>query len=134
VEQCSINFLSISKLAKNLNCEIIFKMENIIFQDLLTKEKIVEEYLENDLYFLGTNKFYFNAKKDDLYEVCHKRVGHSSDKILKFMFDVSKNYYRICEVCSLAKHIKFSFCNSNSNSKINKIFEFVHSDVLDPPP
>jgi hypothetical protein len=40
VEKCSINLLSISKLANDLNCEVIKK--NMIFQDPLTKEKIGE--------------------------------------------------------------------------------------------
>jgi hypothetical protein len=51
VEKCSINLLSISKLANDLNCEVIFKKKNVIFQDPLTKEKIGEGYLETGLYF-----------------------------------------------------------------------------------
>jgi hypothetical protein len=31
VENCSVNLLSISKLAKELNCEIIFKEKNVVF-------------------------------------------------------------------------------------------------------
>jgi hypothetical protein len=42
VENCSVNLLSISKLSKELNCEIIFKEKIMIFQDLVTKEKIGE--------------------------------------------------------------------------------------------
>jgi hypothetical protein len=69
IEKHSISLLSISKLAKDLNCEIIFKKKNVIFQDPLTKEKIGEGYLENGLYFFIMNKSCFNVKKDDLYEV-----------------------------------------------------------------
>jgi Integrase core domain/GAG-pre-integrase domain len=99
----------------------------MIFQDLLTKEKIGEGYLENSLYFFSTNKSCFNAKKNDLYEVWHKRMGHPSDKILKLIVNVSQNYCSNYEVCSLAKHTKLSFCNSNSKS--NKKFELIHSDI-----
>jgi hypothetical protein len=42
VENCSVNLLSISKLSKELNCEIIFKGKIIFFQDLVTKELIGE--------------------------------------------------------------------------------------------
>jgi hypothetical protein len=81
VNNYSINLLSISKLSKDLNCEVIFKMESVIFQDLLTKEKIDEGYLENGLYFLSTNKSIFNTRKNnDLCELWHKRAGHPSDK------------------------------------------------------
>jgi hypothetical protein len=51
VEKYSVNLLSISKLANDLNIEVIFKKENVIFLDPLTKEKIGEGYLENGLYF-----------------------------------------------------------------------------------
>jgi transposase InsO family protein len=81
---------------------------------------------------LSTNKSCFNAKKDDLYKVWHKRMGHPSDKILKLIVNGSQNYCSNCEVCSLAKHKKFSFCNSNSKS--NEKFELVHSDVWGPAP
>jgi hypothetical protein len=63
VEKCSINLLSISKLANDLNYEVIFKKKNMIFQDPLTKEKIGEGYLENNLYFLSTNKSCQRKKK-----------------------------------------------------------------------
>jgi hypothetical protein len=65
VENCSVNLLSISKLSKELNCEIVFKEKIMIFQDLITKEKIGEGHLENDLYFLDSNKSIFNSRKDD---------------------------------------------------------------------
>jgi hypothetical protein len=44
VENYSVNLLSISKLAKELNCEIIFKENIMVFQDLITKEKIGEGF------------------------------------------------------------------------------------------
>jgi hypothetical protein len=70
VNNYSINLLSFSKLSKDLNCEVIFKMKSVIFQDLLTKEKISEDYLENGLYFLSTNKSIFNTRKNkDLCEL-----------------------------------------------------------------
>jgi GAG-pre-integrase domain len=133
VDNCSIKLLSISKLSKDLNCEVIFKRENVFFQDLLTKEKICEDHLENGLYFFSTNKFIFNIKNnEDLCELWHKRVGHPSNKIFKFMFDFSKDYSLNCEVCSLAKHTKLLFYNSNSKS--NEMFELVHSDIWGPAP
>jgi GAG-pre-integrase domain len=110
VNNCSIFFLSISKLSKDLNYEVIFKRESVIFHDLLIKERIGEDYLENGLYFLSMNKSIFNARKNkDLYELWHKRVGYPSDKIFKFIFDFSKDYCTKCEVCSLSKHTIFFF-------------------------
>jgi hypothetical protein len=51
VENYSVNLLSIRKLATELSCEIIFKKNIMIFQDLVTKEKIGEGFFENGLYF-----------------------------------------------------------------------------------
>jgi hypothetical protein len=59
-------------------------------------------------------------------------MGHPSDKILKLIVNGSQNYCSNCEVCSLAKHTKLPFCNSNSKS--NEKFELVHSDVWGPAP
>jgi hypothetical protein len=82
VEKYSINLLSISKLSRDLHCEIIFQEKYIIFKNLVTKEKIGEGHLENRLYLLDGNKSIFNSRKnDDLSKLWHKRVGHPSDKI-----------------------------------------------------
>jgi GAG-pre-integrase domain len=106
----------------------VFKSNNVIFQDLITKKKIGEEFLENDFYFLNSNKFILNIRKeDDLHDTWHKRVEHPSDKILKNLFNFSLVDCSKCEVCKLSKHTKLSFCNSNSTS--NEILELIHSDV-----
>jgi GAG-pre-integrase domain len=136
VENYSVNLLSISKLAKELNCEIIFKENIMIFQDLITKEKIGEGFLENGLYFLDSNKSNFNITKDgDLGKLLHKRVGHPSDKILKTMFNfvnLDCNNCEVCEVCKLAKHTKLFFCDSKTKS--SEPLELVHSDGWGPAP
>jgi GAG-pre-integrase domain len=105
----------------------------MIFQDLVTKDKIGERHLKNGLYFLDSNKTSFNSRKDkNLSELWHKRVRHPSDKILNFMFDFSKDYGGKCEICKLVKYVKLPFCNSNSQS--NEIFELVHFDIRGPAP
>jgi GAG-pre-integrase domain len=82
----------------------------VIFQDLVTKEKIDEGFLENRLYFLDSNKSSFNITKDgNLGKLWHKRVGHPSDKILKTMFNFSNLDCNNCEVYNLAKHTKLPF-------------------------
>jgi hypothetical protein len=56
--------------------------------------------------------------------------GHTSNKILMFIINISKNYCSNYEVCSLTKHIKIPFYNFNSKS--NEKLELVHSDVWGP--
>ena len=133
IENCTVNLLSISKLTKELNCQIIFDQDNVIFQDQITKEKIGEGFLENGLYFLDSNKRILNTKRDeDLSNLLHKRVGHPSDKILKIMFNFSKDFCNKCDVCKFAKQTKLPF--NNSTSKSNEVFELIHSDVWGPAP
>jgi hypothetical protein len=72
----SINNLSIIKIFKDLNCEILFQEKNMIFHDLIPKERIDEGHLENDLYILDNNNFIFNSRKDKaLSELWHKTRG-----------------------------------------------------------
>jgi GAG-pre-integrase domain len=128
VENCSVNLLSISKLTKKLYDEIIFKENIMVFQDLIPKEKIGEGFLENELYFLDSNKFSFNITKDeDLGKLWHKCVGHPFNKILKTIFNFANLDCNNCEICKLAKHTKLSFCDSKTNN--SEPLELVHSDV-----
>jgi Integrase core domain/GAG-pre-integrase domain len=105
----------------------------VVFQDLITKEKIGEGFFENGLYFLDSNKSSFNITKDgDLGKLWHKRVGRPSDKILKIMFNFANLDCNNCEVCKFAKHIKLPFCDSKTKS--SEPLELVHSDVWGPAP
>jgi hypothetical protein len=86
VKNCTSNLLSISKIANELNCEIIFTSKNMIFQELITKSVIGEGYLQNALYNLREKKYNFNVKNhEELGRLWRKRVGHPSDKILKYL-------------------------------------------------
>ena len=116
-----------------MNCEITFKHNNVILYDVITKENIGEGFLEHGLYFLDSNKLILSTKRDEnLSSLWHKRVGHPSDKILKLLFDIPKEFCNKCEVCRIAKQTRLPFCNSNS--KTNELFELIHSDVWGPAP
>jgi GAG-pre-integrase domain len=65
---------------------------------------IGEGFLQNGLYNLKEKKFIFNTKKDEeLGKLWHKRIGHSSDKILKCLFYFQKLDCSSCEICNLGK-------------------------------
>jgi hypothetical protein len=49
------NLLSVSKITKELNYNVIFSSNNVIFQDIVTKKTIGEENLNNGLYYLDTS-------------------------------------------------------------------------------
>ena len=133
VNNCTSNLLSISKITRDLNCEITFTSKNVIFQELITKNIIGEGFLENGLYILSEEKCNFNIKKEEeLGTLWHKRIGHPSDKILKCIFDFKQLDCSSCEICKLGKHTRLPFSLSNCKSK--KPFEIIHSDVWGPAP
>jgi GAG-pre-integrase domain len=127
------NLLSISKITNELNCEIIFTSDYVIFQECITKNVIGEGFLQNELYNLREKKFIFNTKKDEeLGKLWHKKIGHPSNKILKCLFYFSKLDCSSYEICNLGKHTKLPFKLSNCNS--DEPFVLVHSNVWGPAP
>jgi GAG-pre-integrase domain len=133
VKNCASNLISISKITSELNCEILFSSRNVIFQERITKKVIGEGYLQNGLYNVGERKYNFNIKKDEeLGKLWHKRIGHPSDRVLKYLFDFPKLDCSSCEIYNLEKHTRLPFKLSNCTS--NEPFELVHSDVWGPCP
>jgi GAG-pre-integrase domain len=132
IENCTSNLLSIGKLSQELNCEIIFSKNNVFFQDFKTKKMIGEGSFQNGLYILNISKFGFHSKNQELGELWHKRIGHSSDRVLKNVFNFSHLDCSKCEIFKLAKHMKLLFVLSDTKS--NKKIELIHSDVWGPAP
>jgi hypothetical protein len=65
VKNCASNLLSISKITNELNCEIIFILKDVIFQERITKNMIGEGFLQNGLYYLKERKLSFNIKRSE---------------------------------------------------------------------
>jgi GAG-pre-integrase domain len=79
----------------------------VIFQEWITRNVIGKGFLENELYFLNEEKNIFSAKKnEELGALWHRRIGHPSDKILRYIFDFKKLDCSNCEVCKLEKHTR----------------------------
>jgi hypothetical protein len=103
------NLLSINKLTQQLNYNVIFSKNNIIFQDRETEEMIVEGSLENAIYVLksqGTFRAVTKMKDSDLL---YRRLGYLSDKILNSFFKFPLKECINCDICKLAKQIKLFF-------------------------
>jgi hypothetical protein len=102
VRNCASNLISTSKITNELNCEILFFSRNEIFQERITNRVIGESYLQNELYNVRERKYNFNIKKDEeLDKLWHKRIGHPSDRILKYLFDFPKLDCSSCEIYNL---------------------------------
>jgi hypothetical protein len=59
-------------------------------------------------------------------------MGHSSDKILRRLFDFLVLDNSCCESCKLEKFTELPF--NLSNYKSEKSFDLIHSDVCNPAP
>jgi hypothetical protein len=131
VDKCSSNLLSINKITQELNYEIIFSSKIVIFQDWIRKNFIGERFSKNRLYFFRAQKLNLNAMKyEDLSILLHRRIGHQSDKILKYIFYFKNYNYSNCEVYKIEKYTRLPFRLSNYKSK--KPFDLIHSNVWGP--
>jgi hypothetical protein len=59
VQNYPTNMLSISKIAQELNCEIIFSSKSVIFQEWKMKNVIGEGFLKNGLYYINEKNAIF---------------------------------------------------------------------------
>jgi hypothetical protein len=102
VQNYSSNLLSIRKIINELNYEIIFTLEVVVFQEWITK-KIGEGIFENGLYFLNEKDTLSIQKRRSRHSLAQK-IGHPSDKILKSLFDFKNLDCSSSEVYKLGKH------------------------------
>jgi hypothetical protein len=68
------NLLSVSKITKELNCNVIFSPHNVIFQDIVTKRMIGEGKLDNELYYLDIFSKAFVANNVEENKLWHWRI------------------------------------------------------------
>jgi Integrase core domain/GAG-pre-integrase domain len=126
VPDLKTNLLSVSKCVKEWNCDIIFTLDKVIFQDRVTKKMSGEGKLRDGLYTLELNKVAFIAA-NKVASLWHSRMGHPSDRVLHAL-DLSLTHNsNNCDTCHFAKQHRLPFpehCNKSVN-----LFDLVHSDV-----
>ena len=97
--------------------------EYVIFKNRETGKIIGEGFLENGLYHLNYEKFNLNVRRqENLDTFWNRRLGHHSDKILKYICHFSKLDCNNCEMCKLEKYTRLPFHLLNSTSE--KPFEW----------
>jgi hypothetical protein len=92
------NLISVSKITKELNCNVIFSPENVVFQDRITKKMIGEGSLENGLYILDMSNKALLANNLEQNKLWHWRVEHASDKVLNKMMSVTNLNNSNCDI------------------------------------
>jgi GAG-pre-integrase domain len=126
------NLLSVSKITKEFNCNVIFSSNNVIFQDIVMKKKIGEGKLVNGLYYLDIYNTALAASHIDENKLWHYRLGHASNVVLNKLLSLKYLDNCACDICHFSKQICLPFILSNS--KTSKKFELVHCDVWGPTP
>lgn len=117
------NLLSVSQMTRELRCSVHFFPEFCIFQDLFSGE--VEEigkeveglyHLPNILQYtkkaVDHNAILMAKMTDSKCMPWHKRMGHSSFKVLKQLPLVNKEEAVVCDtcpVCPIAKQTRLPF-------------------------
>ncbi|RVW77068.1 Retrovirus-related Pol polyprotein from transposon RE1 [Vitis vinifera] len=157
VPNLDCNLLSISKLARDLQCVTKFYPNSCVFQDLKSGKMIGSAELCSGLYLLSCGQFSnqvsqascvqsqsmlesFNSvsnskvNKDSEIIMLHYRLGHPSFVYLAKLFPklfINKNpasYH--CEICQFAKHTRTVY--PQIPYKPSTVFSLVHSDVWGP--
>jgi transposase InsO family protein len=148
VPNFAFNLLSVSRLAKSLNCAVIFLPYHCLLQDLNSKKIFGRGYERDGLYYFGeppptsglqasilpySNSNVFSLKTLTLW---HARLGHVNFQYLCLLFPslikTCKDHKFQCVVCELSKHTRTSYIPRMHRT--SSIFDLIHSDVWGPSP
>ena len=145
----AFNLLSVSRLAKSLNCAVIFLPFHCLLQDLSSKKIFGRGYERDGLYYFGdpspatsvlqasilpsSSSYIFSFKTLTLW---HVHLGHANFQYLCLLFPsfikACKDHKFQCEVCELSKHTRTSYIPRIHC--LSSVFDLIHSDVLGPSP
>ena len=133
------NLLSVKKATIDLDCQVVFRPDEVEFQDLKTGRVIGRGDSKNQLYHLQMAK---NSKPFD--SVClssavdrcdsmtwHARLGHPHARAIELIMPNMSFNHLDCEACILGKHCRTVF--PTSETTYEHCFDLVHSDVWTAP-
>ncbi|WZZ65969.1 hypothetical protein YC2023_077339 [Brassica napus] len=137
--QFTSNLLSVRKATVDLSCQVVFRPDEVEFQDLKTGQVIGKGHIHNELYHLqktemsrpSTSQCLASTSSGVDSTLWHARLGHPHTRALNLMLPgvVFKN--DDCEACISGKHCRTVF--SQSSTIYERCFDLVHSDVWTAP-
>jgi hypothetical protein len=82
------NLLFVSKLTQDLNYNVIFSPNKVMFHDRISGKMIGERHLENELYYLdsNSNNYFVSSSMVSRDKLLYQRFGHTSDQVLNKLF------------------------------------------------
>ncbi|KAJ0441169.1 putative RNA-directed DNA polymerase [Helianthus annuus] len=131
----SVNLLSVHRLSKDNNVNVVFNETNCLLQDSSSKKVLMIGSQNCGLYFVGNSGNMFNACFNSSVQsfTWHSRLGHPSDQVLavlKQSLNMSSSEHGPCDICHRAKQVRVPFPLSEHKSKA--VGDLVHLDVWGP--
>ncbi|KAJ0623415.1 putative RNA-directed DNA polymerase [Helianthus annuus] len=135
VPDYSVNLLSVHKLSKDNNINVISNEHSCLLQDSKSGRILVTGKQDNGLYFVNKNgnsvNLCFNSMNNS--NLWHSRLGHPADQILSILKDeigVTDVFKHPCETCHRAKQVRVPFPLSEHKTK--SVGDIIHLDVWGP--
>ncbi|WZY94082.1 hypothetical protein YC2023_066411 [Brassica napus] len=137
--QFTSNLISVKKATVDLDCQVVFRPNEVEFQDLKTGRVIGRGDSKHQLYHLQTTE-----APSPVESVClssttdrcdnltwHARLGHPHAKAIELILPSMAFNHLECEACILGKHCRTVF--PTSETRYENCFDLVHSDVWTAP-
>ncbi|KAL0641877.1 hypothetical protein Bca4012_102975 [Brassica carinata] len=145
--QFTSNLLSVKKATIDLDCQVVFRPDEVEFQDLKTRRVIGRGDSKNQLYHLNlakTSNPFDSICLSSTAENClsstaekidsitwHARLGHPHARAIELIIPNMSFNHLNCEACILGKHCRTVF--PTSETTYEHCFDLVHSDVWTAP-
>lgn len=133
VPQLNCNLISVTQLIDDSDCIVQITNALCVIQAQTTRALIgAGERIDGLYFFRGVPKVHvLMVEGDSIMDLWYKRLGHPSEKALKFIPHVSQlsrsKNNRPCDVCPRARQHMDSFPLSENNTA--SLFELVHCDL-----
>ncbi|KAL0723029.1 hypothetical protein Bca4012_037628 [Brassica carinata] len=137
--QFTSNLISVKKATVDLDCQVVFRPDEVEFQDLKTGRVIGRGDSKNQLYHLQLAKtsepfdsicLSSTAEKNDKM-TWHARLGHPHARAIELIMPNMPFNHLDCEECILGKHCRTVF--PTSETTYENCFDLVHSDMWTAP-
>ncbi|KAD3068636.1 hypothetical protein E3N88_36516 [Mikania micrantha] len=134
------NLLSVSKLTKDNNLDVLFSQPSFYIQDRTTKQVLAQGRCEDGLYVLKSCPQAFNVIKNKAsFEIWHSRLGHVSYDTISMLNKLGcvnltsiLSKPGICNTCEMSKGHRFPF--QLNDKRASHCLDLVHCDLWGPSP
>ena len=133
------NLISVKRATVDLDCQVVFRPNEVEFQDLKSGRVIGRGDSRNELYHLQMAKLSkpfdsvcLSSATDRIDSITwHARLGHPHTRAIELILPTLSFNHLECEACILGKHCRTVF--PTSETIYEKCFDLVHSDVWTSP-